>query len=435
MFMDDKLADAFKHFLSHMELDISGNIFTNQSGCKAECRPSNITEDCGIKIDTEITEAVSQLPEKANLDLSGNTVTKMDPSLPCHVIPVISKRKIDLSGLGVVIDAEVSKAICSLDEDVNVHVSDNVIAKMDYQLLCELLYRLYRKTIVDSLGTIIKYNLLQVIYTKPTETCFDISSNDRVIQDIILSMMLTADKWKTQFQQDNNEFMTNEGMAVLSQHLQGHIRLEIHDIYMPQMRISILPIVTACMSDQGTVDLSDINESTELDMSGHHITSKSTYAKLIQKTGTLAALRMLDCGLIIDTEIAEAISQLPEQANLDLFGNTVTKMDSSLLCHVIPVVTNRKIDLSGLGVVIGDKVAQTLFSLKNEVEVDLSGNKASHQSACITLIHKAATMKCFSICNSGIQIDTEITEAVSRLPDHTQICLVIRLQTNLPVLH
>ena len=68
----------------------------------------------------------------------------MDSSLLCHVIPVISNKKIDLSGLDVVIDAEVCKAICVLDEDVNVDISDNITAQMDvteilYYFVCNLL--------------------------------------------------------------------------------------------------------------------------------------------------------------------------------------------------------------------------------------------------------------------------------------------------------
>ena len=32
-------------------------------------------------------------------------------------------------------------------------------------------------------------------------------------------------------------------------------------------------------------------------------------------------------------------------------------------------------------------------------------------------------MESFNICSCGIQIDTEIAEAISRLPDHTQLDL------------
>ena len=121
---------------------------------------------------------------------------------------------------------------------------------IDHQLLCNFLYRLYKKTVVaiDTNRIGIKFNL-QVIHTKPTDSHFVISSNDTVIQDIILSMILTVDKWKTRFQQDNKNVVTFDAMAILSQNLEGHVQLEIHDIYLPQMRNHILPIVTACMTE------------------------------------------------------------------------------------------------------------------------------------------------------------------------------------------
>ena len=395
MFMDGKLADAFKHFLSHVELDISGNIFTNQSGCEALIQnAAHLTslrmQDCGIIIDTDIAEAISQLPEQANLDMSGNTVTKMDSILLSHVIPVVSNKTIDLSGIGVVIDAKVAKAVCSLDEHVNVDISDNVIAQMDYQLLCQLLYRIYRETKVDVRRnrTFFKTNLLQLIHMKATDTDFDITKNNPIKQDIILSLIITSDEWKPLFLQDNNETVIKEAKTQ-SQHLQGHIQLEIHATHLPQMSEPILPTITYCISDKAKVDLSCIQflhnenidqslfglpKSVELDMSGHHIASKDTCIKLIKDAGTLEALKMQDCGIIIDTEVAEAISKLPDQANLDLSGNTIAKMDSSLLCHVIPVIRHKNIDLSGLGLIIDGEISKAICILNEDVNVDISEN-------------------------------------------------------------
>ena len=234
------ISDALTHVPSHIALDLSDNKVTDQSGCKALIQRAAhhkalIIQNCGIKIDSEIAEVISKLPEQANLDLSGNTVIKMDSRLLCHVIPVISNKNIDLSGLGMLIDSKVAKALYLLKKQI------------------------------------------------------------------------------------------------------------------------------------------------KLDLSGNQILDKSVCVKLIHMAYTMKSLRMQFCGIIIDTEIAEAISQLPEQANLDLSGNTVTKMDSSLLCHVIPVVSKKKIDLSGLGVIIDDKVAQVLCSLDKEVQVDLSGNQINEE--------------------------------------------------------
>ena len=436
--INTSISDALTHIPSHIVLDLSGNKFADQSGCKAVIQKaahleSLVMQDCGIIIDTEIAEVISQLPEQANLDLSGNRVTKMDSSLLCHVIPVISNKKIDLSGLDMVIDTPVAKALCSSNTKVDLEMSDNIITNMDYQLLCLLLYRLYKNVYVDSLekGTRIKRGLLQTVMNHRNVFKYDICNNKTYKQDIILALVITADKWKSLFQQEHTASET-------FQHLQDRVQLDLYDAHLPRMQNYFLPLVTSCMSDQDKVDLSHIQfsqndeiyksflslpENVHLDLTGHTISKRGTCMKLIEKSATLAALKIQDCGIIIDAEIAEAISQLPEQANLDLSGNTITKMDSSLLCHVIPVISNKKIDLSGLGVVIDEHVVKALCSLDKELKVDLSGNHLTDKSACITLIHKAVTIKYLSICKCGIKIDTDIAEAVSKLPDDTQLDL------------
>ena len=446
MCIDADVAHTLFLLSKEVETDLSGNHIAEKSVCislirqAATCKPLGLS-DCGIVIDAEIAEAISLLPKHANVDLSGNTVTKMDSRLLCHVIPVISNKKIDLSGLGVVIDQNVAQALCSLDKDVKVDISDNAITHMDYQLLCQLLYSLYRETIIKihTKETIIKWDLLQVIQMKPSDTHFDISYNDTVTQDIFLSMTITADKWKPLFLQDKKEVALYESMAVLPQHLQlqGYVRLEIQAFHVPQMRNPILPIITGCIAYQSKVDLSHLHfthnkntdkslmclpESVELDMTGNDIASKDTCIKLIKKAGTLSALRMQDCGIIIDTEIAEAISHLPEQANLDLSGNPVANK-SVCIALIHKAATMKSLSICNCGIQIDAEIAEAIFRLPDPTELDLSGNKVTDKCACITLIHKAATMKSLSICNCGIQIDTEIAEAVSRLPDHTELDL------------
>ena len=135
-------------------------------------------------------------------------------------------------------------------------------------------------------------------------------------------MILTVDKWKTRFQQDNKNVMTIDAMAILSQNLEGHVQLEIHDIYLPQMRNHILPIVTACMTDQEKVDLSQVDfqedentdnallnlqRNVQLDLSNHKIANKSTSLEMIKRAGNSAVLILQNCGIEINTEIAEAL--------------------------------------------------------------------------------------------------------------------------------
>ena len=281
--IDLKTVDAFRHIPSHLEFAIHGNRLTDQSGCKALIeraahQKALIMQDCGIIIDTEIAQAISQLPEQANLDLSGNTVTKMDSSLLCHVIPVISKRKIDLSGLGLVIDGKVAEALCSVNKDV------------------------------------------------------------------------------------------------------------------------------------------------EVDLSGNQVIDQSVCITLIHKAVTLKSLNICNCSIQIDTKIAEAVSRLPDHTQLDLSGNKVT--DKSTCITLIHKAGRMKsLSICNCGIKIDTEIAEDISRLPDHTQLDLSGNQITGKSTCITLIHKASTMKSLSICNCGIQIDREITEAVSKLPDHTELDL------------
>ena len=85
--------------------------------------------------------------------------------------------------------------------------------------------------------------------------------------------------------------------------------------------------------------------------------------------------------------------------------------------------TIKSLRICNCGIQIDAKIAEVVSRLPDHTELDLSGNQITDKSACITLIHKSATMKSLSICNCGIQIDTEIAEAVSRLPDDIQLDL------------
>ena len=124
----------------------------------------------------------------------------------------------------------------------------------------------------------------------------------------------------------------------------------------------------------------------------------------------------------IDTEIAEAVSRLPDHTQLDLSGNQV-KNKSASITLIQKVATMKSLSLCNCGIQIDTEIAEAVSRLPDHTQLDLSSNHVTHKSACITLIHKAAIMKSLSLCNCGIRIGTKIAEAVSRLPDHTQLDL------------
>ena len=336
--MNTYISDALIHVPNHIALDLSGNKLTDQFGYKPflmkAAHQRVVMQDCDIVIDTEMAEAISRLPEKANLDLSGNTVTKMDSSLLCHVIPVISNKKINLSGLGVVINKNVAQALCSLDKELKLDLSGNHFSEKSACI-----------TLIHKAATM-----------KSLSIC-------------------------------------NCGIRIDTEIAEAVSRLPDH---------------------------------TQIDLSGNQVTSKSACVTLIHKAATMKFLNIHDCmsncGINIDKKIAEAVSRPPDHTQLDLSGNKVTDK-SACITLIHKAATMKSLSICNCGIKIDTEIAEAVSRLPDHTQIDLSGNQVTDKSACITLIHKAATMKSLSICNCGIQIDTEIAEAVSRLPDHTQLDL------------
>ena len=333
--MNESKSNALIQVPNHIALDLSDNKFTDQSGGrtliqKAAHQKALIMQDCGLVIDTEIAEAIAQLPEQANLDLSGNTVTQMDSSLLCHVIPVIRNKKIDLSGLGLVIDAKVLQVLCSLAKGKEVDLSGNQV--------------------------------------KDKYACIELINNTSSMKSLRLY---------------------NCGIQIDTEIAEAVSRLPDH---------------------------------TQLDLSGNQVIDKSACITLIHKTATMKSLSIRNCGIEIDTEIAEAVSRLPDITQLDLSGNQVTE-SSACITLIHKASTMKFLSICNCGLQIDAEIAEAVSRLPDHTLLDLSGNQVTDESACITLIHKAAMMKCLSVCNCGIHIDTKIAEAVSRIPENTQLDL------------
>ena len=491
--INNSISDALRHVPNHIGLDLSGNSFSGKSVCKAMIhnaaeRKSLTMQDCGITIDTEIAEVISQLPEQANLDLSGNRVTKMDSRLLCHVIPAVGNKNIDLSGLGVVIDSKVAEAICSLPIQAGIDISGNTITQMDVNLFSKLLYRLNKdsKVTVSNAVSSIETSLLEAIFCKPDNTHIDISCNDIYKQDIILSLLLTAKHWKNTHKHNDENKEQEQKEAALYQ-ASKQTTLKLHTSNTDKMNLAMVALISShdgitCPIDtltvnkeftepllvkslkQGNVDikvskksetnvcihLTRANNTSSLNMSNCNVTINKQISdamvnlhgyvdisdnqlfdqyvciSLIYLSKQFHSLNMSNCGIKIDTEIAEAVSRLPDHTQLDLSGNHVTDKSACMtLIHKAATMKSLNIHncMSNRGIQIDTEIAEAVSRLPNQTKLDLSGNQVTDKSACITLIHKAATMKSLSICNCGIKIDTKIAEAVSRLPDHTQLDL------------
>ena len=126
--------------------------------------------------------------------------------------------------------------------------------------------------------------------------------------------------------------------------------------------------------------------------------------------------------LIHKSATTEAVCGLPDHTELDLFCDRI-RDKSACITLINKAATLKSLSLCRCCTEIDTEIAEAVSRLPDHTQLDLSGNQVTDKSACITLIQKAATMKSLSICNCGIQIDTEIAESVSRLPDDIQLDL------------
>ena len=87
-------------------------------------------------------------------------------------------------------------------------------------------------------------------------------------------------------------------------------------------------------------------------------------------------------GVDIDTEIAEAVSRLPDDIQLDLSGNKLTKMDHRLLPGVLLQMPNGKeIDMTGWEITIDVDVVRALSNMHQLKSLKASRNELTPGAA------------------------------------------------------
>ena len=400
--IDTEIAEAVSRLPDHTQLDLSGNQVTDKSACitlihKAANMKSlnirNCMSNCGIKIDTEIAEAVSRLPDHTQLDLSGNQVTDKSACITLiRQAAIMKSLKIQdcMSNCGIQIDTEIAEAVSRLPDHTELDISGNQVTEKSACIIlidkAVTMKSLNIHNCISNCGIEIDAGLAEAISRLPNDTHLDLSGNHVTDKSACIILIHKAATMKSL---NIHNCISNCGIQIDTEIAEAVSRLPDH---------------------------------TELDLSGNQATDKSTCIALINMAANLKFLSICNCGIQIDTEVAEAVSRLSDQTQLDLSGNKVT--DKSACVTLMHKAANMKsLRLCNCGIHIDTEIAEAVSRLSEHTELDLSGNQVTDKSACVTLMHKAANMKSLKICNCGIQIDTEVAEAVSRLSDHTDLDL------------
>ena len=448
--IDAEIAEAVSRLPDHTQLDLSGNQVTDKSACitliqKFATMKALSIFNCGIEIDTEIAEAVSRLPDHTQLDLSGNQVTDKSACMSLlHKAATMKSLNIHecISNCGIQIDTELAEAVSMLSGHTELDLSGNQVT--DKSACITLIHKaaIMKSLIICNCGIQIDTDIAEAVSRLPDNTQLDLSGNQVTDKSACITLIHKAATMRSLIMpkcMSNFGIQIDTDIARAVYRLPDHTELDLSGNQVTDKSACIILIHKAatmkslnihnCMSNCGIqIDtelaeaVSRLPDHTQLDLSGNQVTDKSARITLIQKSATMKALSIFNCGIEIDTEIAEAVSRLPDHTQLDLSGNQVTDKSACItLIHKAAIM--KSLIICNCGIQIDTEIAETVSRLPGNTQLDLSSNQVTDKSACITLIHKAATMRSFSICNCGIQIDTEIAEAVSRLPDHTQLDL------------
>ena len=460
--IDTEIAEAVSRIPDHTELDLSGNQVTDKSAAITLIHKSatmkslnihNCTSNCGIQIDKEIAEAVCRLPDHTQLDLSGNQVTDKSACITLiHKAATMKSLNIHdcMSNCGIQIDTEIAEAVSRLPDHTQLDLSGNQVT--DKSACITLIHKtatmksLNIHDCMSNCGIQIDTEIAEAVSRLPDHTQLDLSGNQVTDKSACITLIHKAATMKSL---NIHDCMSNCGIQIDTEiaeavsRLPDHTQLDLSGNQVTDKSACITLIhktatmkslnIHDCMSNCGIQIDTEIAEAvsrlpdhTQLDLSGNKVTGKSVCIKLIHKAATMKSLSMCNCGMQIDTDIAEVVSMVPDHTQLDLSGNKITD-NSACITLIHKAVTMKSLSIhncmNNCGIKIGKKIAEAVSRLPDYSQLDLSGNQVTDKSVCITLIHKATTIKSLSICYCDIRIDTEIAEAVSRVPDHTQLDL------------
>ena len=367
-----------------------------------------IMQECGIEIDAEITKVVCDLPDETQVDLSSNKIVKMDKKLMISLIYKIRKQKqIDLGGANIDIDSEIAKAVCGLPDETQIDMSGNKITKMDREILVSFINKLKKQKEMDleRLKVLIDAEVGKAVYDLTEKHQIDQSGNKPVItyKEILITLV--------------NEIRTEVKSNLSMYNIHGNDKLVIH------------------VDDMIISWISTLSEDVQIDLSDNMITDKSLIVSIIKQSTKLKSVTMRNCGIKINKQIAEAVSELNDDTKLDLSGNEITwreRLEAGLLGKVLKYMKLQEaIDIDRWWITIDVDIVKTLSNMVYLKSLVLSGNTLT-PSACKCLSQSVRSLPQLVWLNlGGCDISNDdCVDLVSSLSKHCHRLRVLDLSYN-----
>ena len=128
--------------------------------------------------------------------------------------------------------------------------------------------------------------------------------------------------------------------------------------------------------------ISELPEDVQIYLSYNKITDKSLIVSIIKQSTKLKSVTIRNCGIKINKQIAEAVSELNDDTKLDLSGNKITKMEAGLLGKVLKHMKKQeKISIGRWGITTDVDIVKALSNMVYLRSLWLSYNTLT-PSAC-----------------------------------------------------
>ena len=412
---------------------------------------SLIIQDCGIEIDAEIAKAVCDFSDETQIDLSGNKIVKMDKKLLISFIYKIRKQKqIDLEGANIDIDGEIAKAVYDLPDETRIDMSGNKIVKMDTKLLASLIVKINTQKQIDlsGLNIDIDSDIAKAVCDLPDETQIDLSGNKiNKLDRVIVGEIVTQLRKNKQIDVRRFNIQVDSKLINAIHEIPGDRELDLSKNKIFQINPRILMTLIYKIQSIREIDLSGLNinidtelvkciselpEDVQIDLSDNKITNKSLIVSIIKQSTKLKSVTIRNCGIKINKQIAEAVSELNDDTKLDLSGNKITKMEAGLLGKVLKYMKKQeKIDISGWWITIDVDIVKALSNMVYLKSLWLSFNTLT-TSACKFLsnsVRSLPRLEDLNLVSCGISND-DCVDLVSSLSKHCPRLAVIYLTNN-----
>ena len=366
-----------------------------------------------IDIDSEIAQAVCDLPDETQIDLSGNKIVKMGKKLLISLIYKIRKQKqIDLGGANIDIDCEIAKAVCDLPHETQIDLSGNKIVQMETVILTSLINKIRRQEQIDLERINIQINteIAKTVCNLPDETQIVLSGNTTVkIDTKILITLISKVRIETEIDLSGLCIRVDDKEACVIWEIQDKTQTGMYNNKIVEIDIKkfLLFIYRYKTTTKKEINLSGLNidintelvkcisqlpEDVQIDLSNNKITDESLIVSIIKQSTKLKSVTMRNCGIEINKQIAEAVSEPNDDTKLDLSGNKITLMEAGLFGKVLKYMKKEeKIDIGGWMITIDVDIVKALSNMVYLKFLNLSYNTLT-QSACKCLVQSVRSL-------------------------------------------